>query len=298
MSRIRSVKPEWLEDELILGLSSDARVLSISLLLLADDYGNGRGGEKFLGSRVFPGQPLRVLKEALDALVRIRFVTLYEIDGQTYYSVRNWRKHQRVDKPGPAKVPGPPANVREQVANAPDSSPNLPGPLATDQEEEGDKEREEEGEEDAREKHRDPSRGPPPPPADRFKLRPREPGAPPSPRDDPLRQRFEFRDWFPSGQWVEYWREVGLTDREVDAMLVEARDKLDGLHDVGWYDVKVERFTSVAVSRKAKPPGLLQHEAVNGRGTPDTVNEVAVAEAKRARAERAAKRGKDADVSQ
>jgi hypothetical protein len=29
----------------------------------------------------------------------------YEVDGQTYYHVRNWHKHQKVDKPGKPKVP-------------------------------------------------------------------------------------------------------------------------------------------------------------------------------------------------
>ena len=40
--RIRSIKPEWLEDERMVMASSDARVLSIALILMADDYGNGR----------------------------------------------------------------------------------------------------------------------------------------------------------------------------------------------------------------------------------------------------------------
>lgn len=103
--RIRSVKPEWLEDELLVALSSDARVLSIALILLADDYGNGRGGELYLASRVFPGRQTKVLRAALDELVGMRYVALYEIEGQRYFSVRNWRKHQRVQNPGKPLVP-------------------------------------------------------------------------------------------------------------------------------------------------------------------------------------------------
>jgi hypothetical protein len=40
--RIRSIKPEWLDDEKIAGASDEARVLSVALILMSDDYGRGR----------------------------------------------------------------------------------------------------------------------------------------------------------------------------------------------------------------------------------------------------------------
>lgn len=104
--RIRTVKPEWLEDEQMLDSSEAARVLSIALLLLADDHGRGRA-DKFLAQRIFPRNP-DVYRPALDRLVEIGFCRVYEIDRQTYFEIRNWRKHQRVEKPGPPKVPAPP----------------------------------------------------------------------------------------------------------------------------------------------------------------------------------------------
>jgi hypothetical protein len=109
--RIRSLKPEWLEDELLQDSSSDARVLTIGLILLADDHGRGRGGEKFLAGTVFPGQPIKVTRDALSRLVEIRYCRTYVVDGQSYFEIRNWAKHQRVDKPGKAKVPEPPGNT-------------------------------------------------------------------------------------------------------------------------------------------------------------------------------------------
>lgn len=107
MSRIRSLKPEWLEDELALA-SLEARVLSIGLILMADDYGNGRAHPTLLASRVFPANPRETLANALEELRQLRYVTLYEVEGQQYFSIRNWSKHQRVDKPGKPLVPGPP----------------------------------------------------------------------------------------------------------------------------------------------------------------------------------------------
>jgi hypothetical protein len=106
MSRIRSVKPEWLEDELALACS-DARVLSIGLMLLADDHGRGRAHPDMLLARVFPGKTFETLANALEDLARLRYMVLYEVDGQKYFAIRSWAKHQKVDHPGTEKVPGP-----------------------------------------------------------------------------------------------------------------------------------------------------------------------------------------------
>lgn len=122
--RIRSIKPDWLEDELMATASSDARVLSIALILEADDYGNGRC-PMALGSRVFPprgesqselARPYRVFREALAKLCEIRFCSTYQVDGQTYFTIRNWSKHQKVDHPGKPQVPPPLTEIRDSLS--------------------------------------------------------------------------------------------------------------------------------------------------------------------------------------
>lgn len=118
--RIRSIKPEWLEDERMALASPEARVLSIALMLLADDYGNGRASRVMLAGQVFPGKVPETLAKALDDL-STWFVTLYEVDGQSYFHIRNWEKHQKVDKPGKPRVPKPCATlakVLETPANS------------------------------------------------------------------------------------------------------------------------------------------------------------------------------------
>ena len=140
-----------MEDERLAIASSDARTLSICCMLMADDYGNGRVGP-VAAARCFPAAP-HLFRPALDELAGLRFVELYEVNGQDYYHIRRW-DHQRVDKPGkphcpsppvvPAKVPGSPANIREDsrgsretaetpIADAVPGSPaKVPGSLAPD----------------------------------------------------------------------------------------------------------------------------------------------------------------------
>lgn len=133
--RIRSLKPEWLEDEALIGCSDAARVASAALLLLADDHGNGRGSDRYLGAQIFPGETLAKIREALASLVAIRYVGFYEVDGQTYFAIRNWQKHQKVDKPGKPRVPKPLDDFRETLAKIPvtlaGSSRLIPIPIPT-----------------------------------------------------------------------------------------------------------------------------------------------------------------------
>jgi hypothetical protein len=109
MGRIRTVKPEWLEDELLLRAGLGARVLSVSLLLIADDYGRGRFIEPVLAAQVFPFEtdPSRAFHESFMRLSQMGFVGVYEVRGQRYFEIRNWEKHQRVMHPGKPHVPAP-----------------------------------------------------------------------------------------------------------------------------------------------------------------------------------------------
>lgn len=107
--RIRSIKPEWLDDEKMASASDEARLLSVALILLADDYGNGRAHPLFLASRVWSyGEPREVLEKLSRALATLEasgFVALYNVNGQQYFHINNWSRHQRVDHPGKPVVP-------------------------------------------------------------------------------------------------------------------------------------------------------------------------------------------------
>lgn len=116
--RIRTVKPEWLEDEKLASASDEARVLSVGLILMADDHGRARASIATIAATVWRYQLERdggehapeVLARASRALhecIEIGFVHLYEVNGQRYYAIRNWSKHQRVAHPGKPLVPPP-----------------------------------------------------------------------------------------------------------------------------------------------------------------------------------------------
>lgn len=107
MGRIRTIKPEILEDEKTAHLDDRAWRLFVSLFLLADDYGNMRGSPAWIQGQVFWADDSRDIRETLARLSRESLIRPYVVRGQSYITITNWSKHQKVDKPGKPRVPGP-----------------------------------------------------------------------------------------------------------------------------------------------------------------------------------------------
>lgn len=107
--RIRSIKPEILEDEKTAALSHLEWRLFVSLWLVADDYGNVRGEPAYLlAQTLWASEETRdSVLDALKALVRDGLVAPYIVRGQSYLHVTGWDRHQKVDKPGKPRMPGP-----------------------------------------------------------------------------------------------------------------------------------------------------------------------------------------------
>jgi len=133
--RIRTLKPEWLDDECLSCLSVEARLLSIGLILIADDHGRGRASIAFLASRVFTYEEnakamvSRSLAELRGDSPRTSasawaFIRLYSVGGQDYYEITNWSKHQRIDNASRPRVPGPDAEGAIMITS-PRNSANL-----------------------------------------------------------------------------------------------------------------------------------------------------------------------------
>lgn len=104
--RIRSIKPEILDDERTAALSHGAWRLFVSLWLLADDYGNFRAVPRQIGGAVFWGRDDSDAEAWLDELIASELIKTYMVKGQRYAHISGWH-HQRVDKPGKPLCPGP-----------------------------------------------------------------------------------------------------------------------------------------------------------------------------------------------
>lgn len=108
MSRIRSIKPEFWTSEQVLECSTNARLLFLGLLNFCDDFGRHPHSAKQCKAEVFPADDFTE-KDILGMLHELSgngLITVYATGGKEYFYVTGW-KHQRIDKPQPAKYPDP-----------------------------------------------------------------------------------------------------------------------------------------------------------------------------------------------
>ena len=114
--RIRTIKPEFWTDKRVAGWDVFTRLTFIGLLSAADDYGRGSAEPAVLAAALYPfdlsREPIETLasvSRALATLSREGRIKCYTISGESFYEVVNWRRHQRVDKPGRSRIPTPSA---------------------------------------------------------------------------------------------------------------------------------------------------------------------------------------------
>lgn len=133
--RIRTVKPEVLDDEVASALSDTAWRLWVSAWVLADDDGRFRAGTRLLAADVWKDTGRQV--DALTALVELAsvgFVEVYELDGQRYARIKpkGWQAHQKISRPSPPRLPSPSDSAVLRL-----TSQDLSGELRRIQEESG-----------------------------------------------------------------------------------------------------------------------------------------------------------------
>lgn len=107
MARIRTIKPETLSDPKAARLSDGAWRLWIGMWTLADDAGRLPADPDWLHGQVFWARPcdMEPLVKELTTSGHVRF---YEANGERFAVVKNFNKHQKIDKPQPPKYPAPP----------------------------------------------------------------------------------------------------------------------------------------------------------------------------------------------
>lgn len=111
MARIRTIKPEFWEDEKIGILSHGARLLFIGCLNLSDDEGLLRWNEMYLGSSIFTYDSIKAetVQKWMNELTDNELVYVYQsgVLKQKIGYIINFHKHQRIDKPQPSRFTPP-----------------------------------------------------------------------------------------------------------------------------------------------------------------------------------------------
>jgi hypothetical protein len=119
MARIRTIKPEfWLNEDLS-SVSSDACLLAIGLLNIADDEGYFNANEKLITAAIFPLRELSVsVRGLLNELSNIGYLeTFFVVGGKKHGCIKNFRVHQVISRPTASKIKGLERINEDSVSN-------------------------------------------------------------------------------------------------------------------------------------------------------------------------------------
>jgi len=115
MARIRTVKPEFWDDELMGSLSRDARLLFIGTWNFADDEARLRWSAAYLKSKVFPYDEDLGTNEVSGLMTELEKsgrVYVYTVTGesitQTFAVITHFTRHQRINRAQDSSLPPPP----------------------------------------------------------------------------------------------------------------------------------------------------------------------------------------------
>jgi hypothetical protein len=131
MARIRTIKPEFWVSEQLAECSSNARLTFVGMWSFCDDRGVHPAKPKTLKAELYPMDDIAATQvgEWVAELVRVGLVREFVAleDGERYWHVTGWDRHQRIDRPSIKHPPPPPldsTNPRRVVAE--DSSSATP----------------------------------------------------------------------------------------------------------------------------------------------------------------------------
>lgn len=131
MARIRTIKPEFYQDEDLAQVSEPAFILAAGLLNHADDEGYFKAHHGLIKAAVFPlREPSVSIHEMLIELSDVGYIRLFEgSDRKQYGVIVNFLQHQRVNRPTPSRI--------RQLDTLTEDSVSLHGQLITGKERKG-----------------------------------------------------------------------------------------------------------------------------------------------------------------
>jgi hypothetical protein len=106
MGRIRTIKPEFTQDEELSSLAPETHLLAAGLLCYSDDDGYFNANPGLVSAAIFPLRETSLsVHDMLSALAKIGFIRLgVAADGKHYGQVVKFTEHQRVNRPTPSKI--------------------------------------------------------------------------------------------------------------------------------------------------------------------------------------------------
>ena len=106
MARIRTIKPGMSRDRKLAKLSEPAFILATHILPHCDDEGYFLADEALIKADVFPlREPSRSITVLLQELSKSHYIELFQgSDGEEYGLVKNFTKHQVINKPKPSDI--------------------------------------------------------------------------------------------------------------------------------------------------------------------------------------------------
>lgn len=109
------IKPEFWDDQKLCSVSRDARLTFIGLWTNSDDYGVVKGHPAWLKSQIFPYDDIKIqaFQSWLNELEGLHVILPFKDKNEFYYYIRNFDKHQVINRKSRCRNPQPPDGLNE-----------------------------------------------------------------------------------------------------------------------------------------------------------------------------------------
>jgi hypothetical protein len=121
MARSRILKPEFWSDEKLAKVPREARLTFAGLWTCSDDYGVTKGHPAWLKAQIFPYDidlTLAEFQKWLADLEMVGVIIPFTADGESFFYIRNFSDHQRVDRPSKMRNPPCPPDILAKHSRA------------------------------------------------------------------------------------------------------------------------------------------------------------------------------------
>lgn len=108
--RRRMLNPDFFTDpDMVANFDFAGRLLYQGLWCMAEDSGCFEPNPLLLKMKIFPGDDISLdkIQGYVGKLVELEKVVLYQVDGKEYAWLKNFHKHQKLDRPTPPTIPLP-----------------------------------------------------------------------------------------------------------------------------------------------------------------------------------------------